>query len=523
MNRTPGDIGAEHHRLLSALERLLAIQAAEVKGALDEAALQTWRHSRIPERTSFGTTEGRRILVVDDEPDMRDAMRVDLEMQGYIVLQAADVAEAVAKVRTALPDLVVLEMKIPATNGIAALREIRALSAVPIIVHTVKGDEDDKVQALRLGADDYVTNPFSLRELLARIESVLRRVSQTGGLPLETLVIDDNLTIDFARNRVIVRGTERMLTATEHRLLYHLVSNAGRLMPHETLLARVWGPEYREEVHYVRLYVSYLRAKIEPDPAHPKYILIEKGLGYRFAAEPERERPSRQSGQGLNGIAPYKLKTPVAVVTAYMEALLEGIDRTADTQEARILRHIDEQASRMLELVEELVDLQRLQSGLLTLQESNFDLGELASGVVKEFEDKTRTQHRSVDSRETVVVRADRRRIEEVLVNLLENAISFSPDDGPIVVTVRQAVRPNGHGTQAIVAVNDQGIGIAPPDIPYIFERFYRANGGHPHNGVRGLGVGLYIARGILEQHGGKIWVESIQGTGSTFYLTIPN
>ena len=226
--------------------------------------------------------DGRRILVVDDEPDLRDAVRVYLEMHGYSVLQAADGQEAVEKVRTTLPDLVVLDVMMPVMDGIAALQQLRTLSAVPVIMLTVKGDEDDKVRALRLGADDYVTKPFSQRELLARIESVLRRAAQPAVLPQDTIVVDDDLTIDFARNRVIVRGQEEPLTATEHRLLYHLVTNAGRLMPSEILLARVWGPEYREEEHYVRLYVSYLRNKIEPDPAHPRYILTEKGLGYRF-------------------------------------------------------------------------------------------------------------------------------------------------------------------------------------------------------------------------------------------------
>ena len=239
-----------------------------------------------------GHGQGRRILVVDDEPDLRDAVRVYLEMQGYIVLQAADGAEAVSKVRTLLPDLVVLDVMMPVLDGMAALREIRSQSSIPVIMLTVKGDEDDKVQALRLGADDYVTKPFSQRELAARIESVLRRSSQAGALPQDTIVVDDDLTIDFARNRVALRGQEQTLTATEHRLLYHLVSNAGRLLPFEALLARVWGPEYRGENHYVRLYVSYLRDKIEPDPAHPRYILTEKGLGYRFVDLRARAGPA---------------------------------------------------------------------------------------------------------------------------------------------------------------------------------------------------------------------------------------
>ncbi|MDB5075807.1 MAG: response regulator transcription factor [Chloroflexi bacterium] len=518
-----GDFTVEHRRLQVTLERLLAIQAAEVKGALDEAALPSWKHSGAIERTPFCTTEGRRILVVNDEPDLRDAIRVYLEMQGYIVLQAADSAEAVAKVRTVLPDLVVLEMKMPVSNGISTLRDIRSLSAVPIIALNVKGEEVDTVQALRLGADDYVTQPFSLRELLARIESVLRRVSQASALPQETLAIDDDLTIDFARNRVIARGAEHMLTATEHRLLYHLVTNAGRLMPHETLLARVWGPEYREEVHYVRLYVSYLRAKIEPDPAHPKYILIEKGLGYRFVAEPQRGRMRQESRQGLVGLVSHKLKTPVAVITAYTEALLQEIERTGDSEEARILHRIDEQATRMLGLIDDLVDLQRLQSGQLALDESQFDLGVLAASVSKELQDITQTHRGSVDAMESVLVHADRHRIEEVIVNILENAINYSPDGSTITVTVRQTPRPNGRGTQAMLAVNDQGVGISPADLPFVFERFYQASGSQQHGGFPGLGVGLYIARGIVEQHGGKMWVVSTEGTGSTFYLTLPN
>ena len=221
--------------------------------------------------------DGRRILVVGGEPDLADAVRVFLEMHSYIVLHVADETEALARVRTALPDLVVLAMTMPGMDGLAALGEIRSQSAVPVIMLSAQGGEDDEVRALRLGADYYLTAPVGQRELLARIESALRRAA-----PHEALVVDADLTIDFARNRVIRRGKEESLTATEHRVLYHLVSNAGRLMPFEALLTRVWGPEYREQEHYVRLYVSYLRAKIEPDPAHPKYILTEKGLGYRF-------------------------------------------------------------------------------------------------------------------------------------------------------------------------------------------------------------------------------------------------
>jgi two-component system, OmpR family, KDP operon response regulator KdpE len=226
--------------------------------------------------------EGRTILVVDDEPDLLNAVRLYLEDEGYQVITATNGEEALAKVRTRLPDLIVLDVMMPEMNGFEALAEIRRASNVPVIMLTVKGEESDKVRGLGLGADDYVTKPFSQRELLSRIQAVLRRAETPAFVPRTKIVVDDDLTIDFSRNEVWLKGQKVQLTPTEYRLLYHLVSNPGRILSHESLLAKVWGPEYREEEHYVRLYITYLRQKIEPDPAHPKYILTERGLGYRF-------------------------------------------------------------------------------------------------------------------------------------------------------------------------------------------------------------------------------------------------
>ena len=226
---------------------------------------------------------GMHILVAAEACGLRDTVRGFLETHGYIVLQANDRTEAMGKVRTTLPDLVLLDTTVEDTNDLATLQEIRCLSTVPVIMLGENSGATDAVHALHLGADDYLTKPFCPPELLARIESALRRAAQPPVVFTAALAIDEDLTVDFPRNRVNLRGSLRTLTALEHRLLFHLVSNAGRLMHFETLLARVWGPEYREDVHYVRLYVSYLRAKLEPDPAHPRYILTEKGLGYRFA------------------------------------------------------------------------------------------------------------------------------------------------------------------------------------------------------------------------------------------------
>jgi DNA-binding response OmpR family regulator len=224
----------------------------------------------------------RRVLVVDDEPHLLNAVQLYLEDEGFLVLSAADGMQALEKVRTQLPDVVVLDVQMPGLDGFDTLREIRDISSVPVIMLTVKGDEADKVKGLRLGADDYVTKPFSQRELTERIRAALRRAETPASVPKTEIKVDDQLTVDFERNEVYLGGERVQLTPTEYRLLYQLVSNPGRVMTSESLLKRVWGLEYREEEHYVRLYVSYLRQKIEPDPAHPRYILTEKGLGYRF-------------------------------------------------------------------------------------------------------------------------------------------------------------------------------------------------------------------------------------------------
>lgn len=234
--------------------------------------------------------EQRRILIVDDEPDLLHAIKLYLEEEGFLTLTATNGQEALAVLREKLPDLVVLDVLMPGMDGFETLRHLREASHVPVIMLTVRGEEQDKVKGLNMGADDYVTKPFSQRELLSRIEAVLRRAEMPPYLPKTQVVVDEHLRIDFSRNEVMAGGKLVQLSPTEYRLLYHLVSAAGRVLTYETLLTKVWGWEYREEEHYVRLYVSYLRQKIEPEPSRPRYILTEKGLGYRFV-DFRRNRP----------------------------------------------------------------------------------------------------------------------------------------------------------------------------------------------------------------------------------------
>ncbi len=224
----------------------------------------------------------RRILVVDDEPRMIRFIRLNLEHDGFDVVEATSGSQALAQLRDRLPDLVLLDVMMPDLDGFETLRLLREISSVPVIMLTAKGDEDDRVRGLELGADDYVTKPFSPRELVSRVRAVLRRTESPAAAPHEPVRVDDRLTIDFDRREVRVEGQLVRLRPTEYRLLYHLVQNAGWVVPHDQLLAKVWGYEYRDETHYLRLYINYLRQKLEKDPAHPEYILTERGVGYRF-------------------------------------------------------------------------------------------------------------------------------------------------------------------------------------------------------------------------------------------------
>jgi two-component system KDP operon response regulator KdpE len=224
----------------------------------------------------------KRILVVDDEPRMRRFVRMNLDLEGYQVIEADTGLQALERVRDDMPDLVLLDVAMPELDGFETLEHIRESSSVPVIMLTVKNDEDDRIRGLDLGADDYITKPFSPRELLSRIRAVLRRVEPSKAGGEEPLVIDEELQIDFPRRTVIARGEPVKLRPTEYRLLLHLVENAGWIVPQETLLAKVWGPEYRDDNQLLRLYITYLRKKIEPDPASPRYILTERGVGYQF-------------------------------------------------------------------------------------------------------------------------------------------------------------------------------------------------------------------------------------------------
>ncbi len=244
---------------------------------------------------SDGQYKNRRILVVDDEERMVRFIRMNLEHDGFQVIEAYRGNIAIQRIRDAIPDLILLDVMLPDIDGFEVLKMIREISTVPVIMLTAKGEEDDRVRGLELGADDYVTKPFSPRELVSRVRAVLRRNETVSGGMHGLIEVDDRLKIDFERREVWLDGALVKLRPTEYRLLYHLVQNAGWVVTHDQLLAKVWGYEYRDEPHYVRLYINYLRQKLEKNPADPKYILTERGVGYRFIDF------RRQKGANTNG------------------------------------------------------------------------------------------------------------------------------------------------------------------------------------------------------------------------------
>lgn len=226
-----------------------------------------------------------RLLVVDDEPQIRRVMRTTLVAQGYEVADARNGEEAVEQLRAGKYDLVLLDMNMPGVDGLQTCREIRAVSDIAIIMLTVRNTEKDKVEALDAGADDYVTKPFGFPELLARIRAALRRLSWSPGAGPQVLTLDE-VEINFGTRRVSVGSKEIRLTPKEFDLLHYLATHPNIPIPHAKLLQAVWGPDYREEVEYLRVFVNQIRKKIEKNPAKPKYLLTEPWVGYRFDLPP---------------------------------------------------------------------------------------------------------------------------------------------------------------------------------------------------------------------------------------------
>ena len=228
------------------------------------------------------------VLTADDDPHLLRLVMRNLELEGYEVLTASDGQQALEQIKAHTPDLVLLDVMMPKMDGFTVCQQVRTFSAVPIIMVTARGQEQDKVYGLNLGADDYLTKPFGVDELLARVRAVLRRArftasDQASAPPTSTI---GEITIDYAQHLVTLAGQEVELTPTEYRILAYLAQNAGHVVTQDLLLEHVWGAEYMGESHILQVNVNRLRHKLELDPAHPRYILTKVGIGYLIATQP---------------------------------------------------------------------------------------------------------------------------------------------------------------------------------------------------------------------------------------------
>ncbi len=222
------------------------------------------------------------VLVVDDEKPLRDFVRRNLEVRNYNVVTASNGLEALAIFNTKNIDLVILDIMMPRMDGLETLRRIRQSSLVPVIILSALGEEGDKVKALNLGADDYLNKPFGVGELLARVQAVIRRARWAESPTRQGRLVHGEILVDLERHETTVRGKHVELTPTEFNLLVYLMEHAGKVLPHQTILQHVWGPEYGPENEYLRVYIGRLRQKIEQDPSTPRYLLTERGIGYSF-------------------------------------------------------------------------------------------------------------------------------------------------------------------------------------------------------------------------------------------------
>jgi DNA-binding response OmpR family regulator len=230
-----------------------------------------------------------KILVADDELKLLRLVTRNLELEGYETLAATDGQEALELIETHDPDLLLLDVMMPKLDGFSVTQRVREFSSVPIIIMTARGDDQDKIRGLDLGGDDYLTKPFNVDELLARVRAVLRRSqlsAQSQGPGLSSAATVGDLRVDFAQHQAWVRDEDIKLTPVEYRLLAYLAQNAGRVLTQDQLLEYVWGPDYVGETHMLQVNINRVRRKIEPDPAHPRYILTKVGIGYVLSAHP---------------------------------------------------------------------------------------------------------------------------------------------------------------------------------------------------------------------------------------------
>jgi len=486
-----------------------------------------------------------KILIIDDDQDLARIVQLSLDREGYQTVMATSGLEGLQEAYRVQPDLVILDIMMPGMLGWEVCRRLKETSNVPIFILSAKGTETDVVKGFQLGADDYLTKPFSVAELIARVQALLRArpQSQMDTLPIFSV---GNLTIDLNRRLVMRDGELVDLTPTEFKLLECFVTYRNRVLPHKFLLTEVWGPEYIDETSYLKLYVRYLRQKLEEDPANPQLIVTEWDVGYRFGKELEsmlapgdettvllqkeikrlrlqrlellrrieapekRELPDEAETfslgdltQLISGIV-HDLRGGLGVIRNTVGFMLDDVD--GDDTLATDLRKIVQSAEFCEVVVRNLMAL----GGGEAFEPTEVNIERVVREVFFMLERKLVDVTLVVDADpDTPTIMADEGQMKQVFMNLIKNAGEAMPDGGMLTLRTRRK------GQMLCVEISDTGYGISPEDQERLFYKFFTTK-------ERGYGLGLHIVNTIVKRHGGTIEVESKVGEGTTFTLHLP-
>jgi len=447
------------------------------------------------------------ILVVDDEPKIVKLARDYLEQGGFRVLTAADGMSALAVARRERPDLIVLDLKLPGKDGLDVCRTLRRESDVPIIMLTARVEETDRLVGLELGADDYITKPFSPRELVARVRAVLRRVQ--GSVRQGGLIQVADVQIDLNGRRVSRQGEVITLTRNEFNLLVMLAQHPGQAFTREQLLTRLYDVAYDGYARSIDAHIKNLRQKLEIDPSAPRYVLTVFGVGYKWSSEAQR--------RNLTADVAHELRTPLSIMQGNLEGLLDGVYQPT----AEHLHAMLDETHWLSRLIDDLRLLSLAESGQLVLHTEAIAVDELLTDLSTSFGGQAEAAGIQLcierpDRLAGVTVNADVGRLSQVLGNLVVNALRYTPPGGTITL---QGERVPG---SIHLIVRDTGKGIASRDLPFIFDRFWRGDPARSRAEGAGGGLGLAIARQLVLAHGGRIEVESQPGQGTTFLVQLP-
>ncbi len=459
------------------------------------------------------------VLIIDDDKELCTLMKKCVEQENLSAVVAHGGLEGLRLLEENKDtcSLIILDVMMPDMNGFQVLQEIRKKNNVPVLMLTAKSDEEDKVSGLRLGADDYLTKPFGINELMARVNSLIRRyttLNPVAGSEAATMLLKD-MVIDKVNRTVTLQNLPVELTGKEFDLLVFLASNKGRVFTKKQIYTQVWAEEYAFDDSNIMSFISKLRKKIEPNPEQPFYIQTVRGVGYRFNKQSRliQQKQSEQAYKRLMTSLSHDVKTPLASLVGYLEAVESKMVTGAEQEE--YIRVAAEKAHHLKEFVTVLFEWVKLDAGEQIFHFELCDLNELSRNIMADWvpllESHDLTYEIEIPETE-YMTRVDSTAYTRILNNLLQNILTHSVAS-QVSLTVTETEQ------QAKIVVADNGKGISISDLPHIFERMYQCD---HSRAAKGNGLGLSIAKELVSVHKGTITAASIPGAGTTFTIMLP-